>query len=55
MYQKTRFSNIYKVNGNYRVRVMKNGVKYSKYCDTCKEAINYRNSILNETNVLTNG
>lgn len=50
MYQKTRFSNIYKVNGTYRVRVMRNGVKFSKYCDTCKEALAYRNSILNLTN-----
>ena len=48
MYQTTRFNNIYKVNGTYRVRVMKNGKKYSKYCNSCKEAISFRNTVLNE-------
>jgi hypothetical protein len=46
-YTSTKFNNIYKVNGTYRVRVMKNGVKFSKYCETCKEALSFRNSILN--------
>lgn len=46
-YTKTRFKNIYKTNGSYRVRVMRNGKKYSAYCSTCKEAISFRNSIFN--------
>ena len=45
-YQKTRFDNIYKVNGKYRV--MRNGKQYSKYCNKCKEAISFRNEILNQ-------
>jgi hypothetical protein len=47
-YQKTRFDNIYKVNGKYRVRVMRNGKQYSKYCNKCKDAISFRNEILNQ-------
>lgn len=50
-YTKTRFNNIYKTeNGNYRVRVSRLGKKYSKYCETCKEAISFRNEILNSNN-----
>lgn len=47
MYQSTRYNNICKAGKTYKVRVMKNGVKFSKYCKTCKEALSFRNSILN--------
>jgi hypothetical protein len=47
MYTKTRFKNIYKTETSYRVRVMKNGKKYSKNCEKCKDAISFRNEILN--------
>lgn len=45
MYQSTRFNNIYKTNGTYRVRLMRNGKKFSKYCKTCKEALSFRNLV----------
>ena len=46
-YTSTRFNNLYKTGNSYRVRVMKNGKKYSKYCKTVKEAISYRKEVLN--------
>lgn len=49
-YTSTRFNNIYKTNGTYRVRLMRNGKKFSKYCKTCKEALNFRNTVLNQEN-----
>lgn len=47
MYKTTRYNNISKSGNSYRVRVMRNGKKYSKNCNSCKEAISYRNEILN--------
>ena len=49
-YKATRFNNIYKTGDIYRVRLMRNGKKFSKYCKTCKEAISFRNSFLNQEN-----
>jgi hypothetical protein len=45
--QKHVLKNIYKTETSYRVRVMKNGKKYSKNCEKCKDAISFRNEILN--------
>jgi hypothetical protein len=47
-YKATRFSHIYKTEYSYRVRLMRNGKKFSFYCKKQREALNFRNSILNQ-------